>query len=140
MAVVVADASVVVKWLLPERGGEADTGPALRLLERVVSGRVQLYQPPHWLAEVAAVLARLSPATAREDVEDLYSMEIPVLDSMPVYLTACELAVDLEHHLFDTLYHSVALHLPEARLVTADERYYRKAQARGRIVRLADLG
>lgn len=139
MSVIVADASVVVKWLLPEREGEADVHQALRLLEKVGTGRVTLYEPPHWLVEVAAVMARLSPGTARDDIRDLHAMEVAVLDTQPVYVTACELAIELDHHLFDTLYHAVALHLPDALLVTADDRYYRKAHSRGRIVRLRDL-
>lgn len=49
------------------------------------------------------------------------------------------LAIDLKHHLFDTLYHAVALTHSDAVRVTADESYYRKARAMGRIVHLADL-
>jgi phage-related protein len=45
-----------------------------------------------------------------------------------VLTRAGQLAVDLGHHLFDTLYHAVALE-PEACLVTADDRYHHKARA-----------
>ena len=48
----------------------------------------------------------------------------------------CELARALGQHVFDTLYHAVALLTPGAMLVTADERYYRKAAAYGSIVLL----
>lgn len=139
MEIVVADASVVVKWLIGERSGEPDVEPALLLLDRVRSGEVRLHQPVHWLAEVASVVTRLSPWTAGRQIAVLCAMELPVLDTEPVYQTACSLAIELNHHLFDTLYHAVALHLPETVLVTADERYYRKAQGRGRILRLADF-
>jgi predicted nucleic acid-binding protein len=63
-------------------------------------------------------------------------MELPVLDTPEVYLTACELAGALGQHVFDTLYHAVALETPSATLVTADERYYRKAVGRGSILLL----
>jgi hypothetical protein len=43
------------------------------------------------------------------------------------------LAIRLNHHVFDTLYHAVALSVPQTTLVTADETYYRKAQAFGAI-------
>jgi predicted nucleic acid-binding protein len=136
---IVVDASVAIKWLLPESDNEADSDRALALLASVKEGSIELIQPPHWLAEVAAVLSRLSPATVEEDVVDLYALELPVLDTPDLYLTACELARSLNHHLFDTLYHAVALEASDAALVTADEHYYRKAAARGSIVLLSSF-
>ena len=138
MIAVVADASVIVKWALPVRHDEPDASIALDLLRAVQGGRLELIQPPHWLAEVAGVLVRLSPATARADIASLCEMEIPVADSPEIYLTACALAVELHHHLFDTLYHAVALHHTGSVFITADERYFRKAKRRGRIRLLGD--
>ena len=139
MTRIVVDASVAIKWLLPDRADEADSDRALALLSGIREGTVDLIQPPHWLAEVAAVLARLSPHTVDDDVSDLYALEIPVLDTPGMYLTACELARSLSHHLFDTLYHAAALEVGATNLVTADEHYYRKASARGSIVLLSDF-
>jgi predicted nucleic acid-binding protein len=136
VTLLVVDASVAVKWLLPDRADEADSEQALALLFGIRKGTVELIQPPHWLAEVAAVLARLSPDTIDDDVGDLYALELPVLDTPEMYLTACELARSLGHHLFDTLYHAVALEVKDTSLVTADEHYYRKASVRGSIVLL----
>lgn len=136
---VVADASVVLKWLLPEPGKERDWERALELHEHVKSVRVTLHQPVHWLAEVGAVLARLSPATVAADLRDLKTMELKVLDTIEVYVTAAALSTEFRHHLFDTLYHAVALNIDKAVLVTADDRYFRKARRRGRIVRLKDF-
>jgi predicted nucleic acid-binding protein len=135
----VVDASVAIKWLLPERDDEANSDKALALLAGVREGAIELIQPPHWLAEVAAVLSRLSPATVEDDVVDLYALELPVLDTPTVYLTACELARSLNHHLFDTLYHAVALEAPNAALITADEHYYRKGAVRGSITLLSSF-
>ena len=135
---IVADASVAIKWLLPEKHDERDWESALRLLQAVKSEQIRLVEPPHWLAEVAAVVSRLSPATALEDVSDLYAMDIPIVQSAHVYSTACKLSRELDHHLFDTLYHAVALSLDDAVLLTADERYYKKASRRGRLVLLRD--
>lgn len=135
----VADASVIVKWVFPSRSDEADTGKALKLLETIKAEQIGLYQPPHWLAETAAVITRLSPETALEDIDDLYEMEFPVMDTPEIYATACNLSRTLDHHLFDTLYHAVALHLDDTALVTANERYYQKARDRGRISLLADF-
>ena len=136
---VVADASVVVKWLLPVRDEEGDLEQALDLLRAVRSDTVTLYEPPHWLAEAAAVVSRLSPATAEEDIADLYAMSVRVVDAERVYLAACRLSRDLDHHLFDTLYHAVALSVDDAVLVTADERYFAKAAGRGRMFLLRDF-
>ncbi len=133
MTRIVADASVIVKWLLPERDHEADVERALAILQQVKQAEITLHQPPHWLAEVAAVVTRLSPATARQQIALLYDMDCDVIDAPEVYLTACELSLDLGHHLFDTLYHAVALHLAGATLVTADEQYYQKARSRSGI-------
>lgn len=137
MTLIVADASVVMKWLLPSLEQEPDSDRAATLMSEVSDGTVDLIQPPHWLAEVAAVLARLSPATVNDDVGGLYAMELSVLDTPEVYLKACELAGTLGQHVFDTLYHAVALLTPGATLVTADERYYRRAVGHGSIMLLA---
>ncbi len=135
----VADASVAVKWLVPRRDDEDGVPQALDLLFAYKHGEIALIQPVHWMAEVAAVLARLTPATLRDDIEDLQSFQIPIADSPIIWQTAGELAVSLNHHLFDTLYHAVALCTPNARLVTADRRYYAEAAPRGRIVLLDEM-
>lgn len=139
MSRLVIDASVTVKWLIAEREDEADSSRALALLSAVRDATVDLIQPPHWMAEIAAVLSLLTPQTARDDIADLYALELPVLDTPGMYLTACELSTSLGQHLFDTLYHAVALEIGDAALITADERYYRSAAARGSIVRLKDF-
>jgi predicted nucleic acid-binding protein len=51
---------------------------------------------------------------------------------------AAELSIALDHHLFDTLYHAVALE-EGATLVTADETYYGKAKELGGVALLADF-
>lgn len=139
MALIVADASAVLAWLFPAREPTAVAAGADKLWQAVHTGVTELRQPPHWLAEVAAVVARVSPNTAKDDVRNLADLEIPVLDTAAVYLKATELSIELEHHLFDTLYHAVALELDGATLVTADERYFRKARDRGRIARLEEF-
>jgi predicted nucleic acid-binding protein len=136
---VVADASVVVKWLLPVRDDERDLEQALGLLRAVRSDTLTLYEPPHWLAEAAAVVTRLSPSTADEDISDLCAMAVKVVDSEQIYLSASRLSRELDHHLFDTLYHAVALSVDGAILVTADERYFAKATGRGRVVLLRNF-
>lgn len=134
----VVDASVVVKWLLSDPLHETETTQAERLMASVLEGREAILQPPHWLLEVGAVLARLSPATATDDIAMLQALELPTDDGPAVLTRACRLAIELQQHLFDTLYHAVALEAPEATLVTADARYLAAGAALGRIVALAE--
>ena len=133
----VIDASVVVKWLVPDPGSEPDVDRALELLEEIHGGRILPLQPPHWLAEVAAVLTRLAPAEAEQALTLLDAMDFPVTDGLPLYQRASRLAHQLNHHLFDTLYHAVALEYG-CLLVSADAHYLRKAHALGSVVALAD--
>jgi predicted nucleic acid-binding protein len=133
---IVVDASVVLKWLIRDPRQEPDTERAVALMESVAGGRLDVVQPFHWLAEVAAVLARLSPGTAAQDAVDLYSLRLPATDDPVILHRACRLATAFGVHVFDSLYHAVAMEHPEATLVTADVAYYRAANRAGRIVLL----
>lgn len=137
--IVVVDASVAVKWFLQGNPDEQHTDRALRLLEQSVLGLLPMVQPSHFVAEVAAVLARLNPTGAQDDLFDLLYIRYRTLTSPEIYATALDLAMRYQHHLFDTLYHAVALHTPGAVLITADERYYAKAKLDGQISLLADF-
>jgi predicted nucleic acid-binding protein len=92
----------------------------------------------HWLAEVAAVAARLAPQTAVRDVEMLAALEFPTTDDPNIIRRATHLAIETNQHLFDTLYHAVALEHEDAVLLTADDRYYGKAERYGAIAALRD--
>ena len=135
----VVDASVIVKWLLADSAREPDTERAIALMRRIVAGEAELLMPPHWLAEVAAVLVRHAPESAAASVERLVAMEWPVENGSEVFRVACDLSRSTGQHVFDTLYHAVALTTPDAVLVTADDRYRRAAKAHGRIRPLAEM-
>jgi predicted nucleic acid-binding protein len=134
----VIDASVIVKWLLqdPEREPDTDTDKATALLESVVSGETAILQPVHWLVEVAAVLARVTPQTAVDDIDSLAAIEFPTTNEPDVLRRAAQLAIDTGQHLFDTLYHAIALEHPDTVLVTADDRYRKNVAQHGQIVAL----
>ncbi|MEK6591887.1 MAG: hypothetical protein AABZ67_02270, partial [Pseudomonadota bacterium] len=72
----IADASVAVKWAFPFRDDEADGEKAVALLDSYRKGEIALLEPPHWLTEVAAVIARQSPETVRQYVEVLHTLRI----------------------------------------------------------------
>ena len=136
--IAVVDASVVIKWLLQDPEREADTEMATRLMEKVASGELSSIQPAHWILEVGAVLARVSPDTAADDVTLLAALDLPTTDDPLIVRRGTELASELRQHLFDTFYHAVALENADTMLVTADERYLRAAHGKGRIMHVTD--
>ena len=135
----VVDASVAVKWALPGQDGETHQEQALTLLKDIQQGNGQVLQPPHWLAEVGAVLARLAPKQSSRMLQTFLAMEFPMTTEWEVYEQACRLSLDLNHHLFDTLYHAVALQSSETFFITADIQYFRKAAQLGHIIELKDF-
>lgn len=137
----VVDASVAVKWFAHADWAlrEGHIEPALDILRASAKGRLELVQPPHFLAEVAAVLARLHPEKAVQDIANLAALEITWSHPTMDFPRAIELARQLDHPLFDTLYHALAFATPGAMLVTADQRYFHKARHLGRIVWLPDF-
>ena len=136
--IVVVDASVALKWFLKWRPEEGDVDAATDILEAVGDGRLRMLQPPHFLAEVAAVLARVDPDGALQNLDDLQQVHWTVAESPAIYSLATTLAMRLGHRLFDTLYHATSLSTPGATLVTADDAYFDKAAPEGGVVRLAD--
>ncbi len=132
----VVDASVAVKWFFRDRTDESQVDEALNLLRGVASGAFELIQPPHFVSEISAVLAREAPEHAERDLRDLQDILFSIRDHAAIYARAMKLAIQLDHHLFDTLYHAVALETPGAVLVTADRRYLAKVKADDRVCSL----
>jgi len=139
MRVYTIDSSVIIKWIFPEKTEENHVPQALLLLRAIKQNTIKVLQPTHWLAETIAVIVRLQPEIAGESIDLLSAMEFPVINIPEVYQLACQLSERYEHHLFDTLYHAVALYSGNAQFVTADEKYYRKTYKQGAIVRLDEF-
>ena len=99
----VVDASVALKWALPGQKGESYQVQALALLQDIRQGNCQVLQPPHWLVEVGAILARLAPEHSFRLFQAFLAMELPMTSEWAVYEEACRLEVDLQHHLFDAV-------------------------------------
>ena len=133
------DASVAIKWLFRWNDEEDDVRAALLLLQGVREGHLVMVQPPHFVAEVASVVAREAGASAKSLLADVLDLKMQIEASAETYRRAVALSQRLSHHLFDTLYHAVALETPGAVLVTADERYHRAARGEGCIVRLSEF-
>ena len=138
MIKLVVDASVAVKWFVRDTQEEKHIATAVDILTALGENSIELIQPPHWMAEVTAVLGRLQPDLTTDAIDLLDAMEIPVSADSGVYKLASQLAIDLNHHLFDTLYHALALQ-ENATLLTADHRYFRKSVNHGSICMLEDF-
>ncbi len=135
----VIDASVAVKWFIPDATIETDVDRALQLLASAQRDEVRFMQPPHWVSEVAAVLVRLAPKTVSSSVDALMALAfVKTANDVGHYQRAISLALKLDHHLFDTLYHAVAL-AEKATLITADRKYYDKAKRMGSILMLEEF-
>lgn len=135
----VADASVAVKWIFPADPKEDNTEQALNLLKAFKQNMIQITQPVHWLAETIAVVLRIEPKVAEQTLHLLSAMEIPIANEVEIYSLACRLTEMLNHHLFDTLYHAVALSHGNSQFVTADLQYYRKAKKYGSMILLSEF-
>ncbi|MHB1100975.1 MAG: type II toxin-antitoxin system VapC family toxin [Burkholderiales bacterium] len=130
------DASVVVKWHVASPR-ERDSEQAILLLDAVLDGSLKLVEPPHALAEIAAVLSRVFRDDAKgrfDEVARIFASGRTFLEES-AYLRAIEISRELDHHLFDTLYHAAAIESGGI-LITADERYFRKAEKLGGILLL----
>jgi predicted nucleic acid-binding protein len=125
---VTLDASVTLKWFL-RTPAEANLPQATALLHAIEADEIRLIQPPHAVAEVAAVLVR--------DVARIFDCGTRA-GSLGIYRRAVQLSRQLDHHLFDALYHAVAFE-EDTTLITADARYYNKASVLGNIMLLGDF-
>lgn len=134
----VVDASVALKWFLRGQPSELHVTEAEAVGTSVERSGTELFAPVHWTAEVISVLARTKPGSVDNALLFLHDMRPAVISGMPVLKRAAGLSMALNHHLFDTLYHAVALEVG-ALLVTADEAYFNKAKDLGAIQLLRDF-
>lgn len=96
--ILVVDASVIVKWFFRDPAIEKHAEHTLLVPQSVRAGTVEILRPPHWLAEVAAVIARLEPGPADDAMDALDAMELPVAADVAVYKRATLLSVALRQH------------------------------------------
>jgi predicted nucleic acid-binding protein len=134
----VIDASVTLKWFLLHHHDEQDLDKAGALAMAAEEGKVHLFAPLHWRLEVLGVLSRNAPSVVEEALLELSGLNAKTIDTHSVYLAAATMAADLKQHMFDTMYHAVAISC-SATLVTADEAYFTKARALGHISLLSNF-
>lgn len=138
MKMVVPDASVILKWVLPDPKGEQDVEQALYLRDSAVNGKISIKVPSLWLYEVGNTLTRRFADRSQELLEALMDFN---LDESGVDAEWLGQAIALTRRynvtFYDAAYHALAL-AEKGVFVTADAKYVRKAGKAGAVVVLKE--
>ena len=133
----VVDASVAVKWVLPEPESE----PALRIQEEFQDEKLDLVAPHLLISEAGNVLWKrvrrgdLDARSAQRCFQQLLRDSPVLLDSPAVSLSALHLAMAHGQTFYDCLYLAWALE-QRCDLVTADEKFFRAMRPAFACIRL----
>ena len=126
MSLVVVDASVAVKWFLPE-DGEALVSQALELLDAYDKDEVRFVVPDLFYVETASAIwkavrvGRVLRAFGDQALALLTQREFPTVPSLRLLDKAFQIAMDRGRTVYDCLYVALAVQA-DAQLITADER------------------
>ena len=132
--VVIVDASVVLKWVLPEK---EDVVRALEIKSDFTNRRIQLQVPVHFLSELMNTLERKFPSFALSFLSLL--LLSPIIQ--------CHLSLELatiagklmkkysKISFYDGFYHAIAIQKSGV-FVTADEKYYKATKKEGHVLLL----
>jgi len=133
------DASVVVKWLLPELGHES----AMEILAAYQEGLIDLVAPYLVVSEVGNVIGKRQRRGELSEAQAQYCFEyflrnLPILlDSEPASLSALRLGMAHRHPYYDCLYLALALE-NRCDLITADRKFFIAMRPAFSCVRLLD--
>jgi predicted nucleic acid-binding protein len=134
----VVDASVVLKWFVPER----DTDKAIKLRDWHIDGHLTLMAPDLLVYEVANALRYhpdITEAEIREDVEALFMLDIDLIQPSTEFIAStAEIARRQDISIYDSSYLTLA-NLASANLVTSDKKLQGKATGGGRVIMLQEL-
>ena len=124
MALVV-DASVALKWALPERDSH--------LAQALAIGDEELLVPGFWLGEATNVLwlqvrkGIFTPDEAREGLQLLRAQVTPT-PTFDLYDVALEIGLAIDHSTYDTLYLAFAIATGARGVVVSDTRLVRNME------------
>jgi predicted nucleic acid-binding protein len=117
----VVDASIVVKWFVPEIYSEA----AIRFL----NGNDELIAPDVVFTEAGNALwkkvmrAEILPTSAKEIIQNLIVSPVKLYPSGPMLEIALDISIEHRRSLYDGLYLALAL-ARRCPMVTADRRFF----------------
>jgi predicted nucleic acid-binding protein len=130
----VVDASVAVKWAVPEAFSDR--------AEYLLTDGIDLLAPAHWLAEVGCALSAKSAIhgvmnrqQAIERIEWIRGLTVEATPLDGLILAASRIAFDLHVTTYDALYLALA-EQSGAPLVTADRKFHDKVAAISRFAGL----
>jgi len=135
--IVIPDASVILKWVLPGNISPFQD-QALSIRDAALSEKISLIVPPLWRYEVGNTLTRLVPDNALQLITLCESVGLTEMKADDKWL---EIAVDLVSRskvsFYDAAYHALAV-TQSAVFVTADEKYVRKSKYSSHVCLLKD--
>ena len=126
MSLFVVDASVAVKWFLPEKG-ETLVSQAVALLHAYDDDQARFVVPDLFYVETASAIwkavraGRVSRAFGEQAVVLLMQREFPTVSTLKLLDRAFQIAADYGRTIYDSLYVALAIQT-NAQLITADER------------------
>jgi predicted nucleic acid-binding protein len=135
--IVVPDASVVLKWVLPSED-EPYADNALQLRSAIVDSTVYALVPPLWIYEVGNTIARRFPGHAQGWMSALTKFALEEVPASKPWLTkTLELVQVHDVTFYDAAYHALAI-VNGGTFVTADSRYAAKTASSGSVLLVGD--
>ena len=135
--VVVPDASVILKWVLPP-ADESDVEQALRLRDAIARGQVRAVVPRLWIYELGNTLARRLPKSAEAILDALMRFDFDIgMESQDWMRQVLDLTRRYGVTFYDAAYHALAI-IHQGLFVTADERYLRHTVDAGHVTHLRE--
>ena len=136
MKTYIADASVILKWVLP-MDDEPNSDLALQLRDDAIARRVLLKVPSLWLYEVGNTVCRLLPKQSQKILSMLSDLNLTESPPTAAWLKkACELTEKYTVTFYDAAYHALAF-VEKGTLITADDKYLNKTIEAGHILALS---
>ena len=137
MPVVVPDASVLLKWVLPS-ADEPDVDKALLMRAAIRDEAVHALLPALWLYEVGNTIARRFPMHASAWLSALMKFGLEEASPSQLWLAkTLELTRRYEVSFYDAAYHALAL-VHQGLFVTADSRYVNRVTEAGSVIALRE--
>lgn len=121
MSQYVLDASIAIKWFVPEIHSDAD--------RRLLASDHTFLVPDFFFPEVVNVLWKRTrrgedtAENAKQTLADLNAVPVEVYLSQPLMPLALDIALQTERAVYDSLYLALAI-TQKCQMVTADEKFY----------------
>ena len=134
---IIVDASVLLKWVLPAEREEY-AAKALAIRKAFEDARLDLILPSLWFYEVGNILAIKYPSDAANRLGSLVRMRIPeARPNMRWRNRILELVSSCKVTFYDASYHALAI-VNDGVFITADEKYLDKIGESNHVLHLKE--